>query len=106
VISLNEAFRQAWTHFLGLDHNDFRRRVAFGDIANLIETGCALREDKAFVGRSASLLTQYLINILKVLQEDQQARVWLEEMIHEPDTILALGGWCEMILPTLFRLLG
>lgn len=75
VISINESFRQAWTRFLDAPADDERRRyAALADIANLVETGCALQEDAVFAGRSGELLENYLCYVLSLFNNDATAR--------------------------------
>jgi hypothetical protein len=91
VITLNEAFRQAWARFLDMPGDDPRRYGAFCDVANLVESACALHEDKVFTGRSGRLLERYLVAILRVFQGDPAARGWLARMLHDTDTFEHMG---------------
>jgi hypothetical protein len=84
LIALNESFRQAWLQFSQASE-DWRQHT-FSDIVNLLETACAIDEDKLFVGKGGKLLEDYLCHVLILIQQSDDARQRIERMMLTPLT--------------------
>lgn len=95
VVTINEAFRQAWGRFMDMKADDPRRFGAFCDVTNLVESACALHEDQVFTSRSGKLLERYLIAILRVIQGDPAARQWVAGMLHDDHTFEHMRRFVE-----------
>ena len=78
VIALNESFRQAWLHYAQVSHEG--KQHAFADIMNLLETACAIEEDKLLVAKGGKLLEDYLCHVLILIQQSDDARQRIECM--------------------------
>lgn len=79
-IALNESFRQAWLHFRNIDEADEAgKQYAFADVMNLLETACAIFDEKIFVGKVATLLEDYLCHVFILIQESDDARERIEQ---------------------------
>src|ERR1700730_11073730 len=59
LIALSESFRQAWLQFSNAGDEDAKQHT-FADVMNLLESACAIFEDRLFVGRAGRLLEDYL----------------------------------------------
>jgi hypothetical protein len=84
LIALNESFRQAWLQFSQASE-DWRQHT-FSDIMNLLESACAIDEDKLFVGKGGKLLEDYLCHVLILIQQSDDARQRIERMMLTPLT--------------------
>jgi hypothetical protein len=78
-IALNESFRQAWLHFSNVDEQG--KQHAFSDIMNLLESACAIFEDKIFIGKVGTLLEDYLCHVFILIQQSDDARNRIERMM-------------------------
>lgn len=68
LVSLNEAFRQAWERLLATSQTDTSAVDAeLADLLNLIEIACAIHLEGSVTGHSKRLLVEYLNNVLAVL---------------------------------------
>lgn len=94
LITLNEAFRQAWERFLGAEGDDLRKHQ-FAELVNLLEIACALEFDKALVGKPRELLTEYLSDVFDMLNENEMARRLIAELISGPSTMKYVRKFIE-----------
>jgi hypothetical protein len=78
-IALNESLRQAWLHFSNID--DGRKQYAFADVMNLLESACVIFDEKIFVGKVETLLEDYLCHVFILIQDSDDARGRIEQMI-------------------------
>lgn len=85
VIALNESFRQAWL-LSSQASDDDGKQYAFSDVINLLETACAVAEDKLLVARGGKLLEDYLCHMLILIQQSDDARQRIERMFVTPQT--------------------
>ena len=83
-IALNELFRQAWLHFSNID--EAGKQYAFADVMNLLDSACAVFDEKIFVGKVATLLEDYLCHVFILIQESDDARERTEQMMMTPKT--------------------
>jgi hypothetical protein len=80
LINLNESFRQAWLQFSNAQSDDAKQH-SFADVMNLLETACAIFEDKLFVGRSGRLLEDYLCHIFGLIEHSPDGKKRIETMM-------------------------
>jgi hypothetical protein len=79
LIALNDSFRQAWLQFSQAPEE--WKQHTFSDIMNLLESACAIDEDKLFVGKGGKLLEDYLCHVLILIQQSDDARHRIEQMM-------------------------
>jgi hypothetical protein len=77
-IALNESFRQAWLHF---SNDQDRKQYAFADVMNLLESACAIFDEKLFVGKTRRLLEDYLCHIFILIQQSDDAKARIERLM-------------------------
>lgn len=53
---------------------------------NLIEIGCALHQDKIFVGRAGRLFEDYLCDLMAMINDSPSSRARIEQMLHDQTT--------------------
>ncbi len=75
-IALNESLRQAWLHFSNAD--EAGKQYAFTDVVNLLESACAIFDERIFVGKVEKLLEDYLCHVFILIQESDDARRRIE----------------------------
>jgi hypothetical protein len=78
-IALNESLRQSWLHFSQID--EAGKQYAFADVMNLLESACVIFDEKIFVGQVETLLEDYLCHVFILIQESDDARSRIEQMI-------------------------
>jgi hypothetical protein len=76
-MTLNESLRQAWLHFSTV--SDEGKQHAFADVMNLLESACAIFDEKIFVGKVKTLLEDYLCHVFILIQESDDARERIEQ---------------------------
>jgi len=85
MVTLNEAFRQAWHRFLSAD-TETGRQYEFSELMNLLEIGCAIYLERSLSGVSRELTEEYLGNTLSLLEANVDARRRIELMRHSKTT--------------------
>jgi hypothetical protein len=80
LIALNESFRQAWLQFSNAQEEDAKQHT-FADVMNLLESACAIFEDKLFVGRAGDLLEDYLCHVFGLIGQSEDSRKRIEGMM-------------------------
>lgn len=80
LIALNKSFRQGWLEF-SFAGDEARKHHAFADIMNLLESTCAIFEDKLFVGKAGKLLEDYLCHVLILIRDSDDARARIERLM-------------------------
>jgi hypothetical protein len=85
LVTLNEAFRQAWQRFLSAK-DDTTRQYEFSELMNLLEICSAIYLEDSLSGVSRELAEEYLGNTLSLLEGNQDARAQIESMRHSPTT--------------------
>ena len=85
LIALNDAFRQAWLEFRNATGED-SKQYAFSDVMNLLESACAIFQDRLFVGRSGKLFEEYLCHVLILIRDSPDAKRRIEKMLLMPNT--------------------
>jgi hypothetical protein len=85
LIALHEALRQAWERFLAATDEEAKQHH-FADLANTLEITSALTVKGAFVGVTHELITEYLDDVMRLLDDNEDARTRLERLIHSPTT--------------------
>jgi len=85
IITLNEAWRQAWERFLRAE-DEAVKQYQFAELLNLLEIACALRIRNVLTGVSRELLTEYLDDVMRLLNTSDDAKGRLEALIHSKTT--------------------
>ena len=85
MVTLNEAFRQAWSRYLSAEHED-GRQYEFSELMNLLEVGCALHGERSLSGVSRELTEEYLRDSLSLIEKYPDVRRRIESMRHSPTT--------------------
>jgi hypothetical protein len=85
MVTLNEAFRQAWPRFLSAEGEE-AKQYEFSELMNLLEIGCAVYWERSLSGVSRELIEEYLGNVLSLLGSNSDARGRIEQMRHSPTT--------------------
>lgn len=82
LVTLNEAFTAAWQRYLA---PKAKRDFEFGNLANLLEIGCAFHHEGSIHGASKEILGHYLESILGMIEELPDARKRLQALREDPD---------------------
>lgn len=69
------------------------RQVALANLLNVIEAGCAVRSDRLLSGRSRTIFEDKILGILKAVDETEQARTSVDDMITASDTYTHIAGF-------------
>lgn len=94
VIPLNEAFRQAWLHFVKASDDD-EKQYAFADILNLLELACAIYQDKLLVAKGGKLLEDYVLHALKLIERNNSLRPTIEQLMVTPLTFKHIADFLQ-----------
>lgn len=94
LLAFNEAVRGGWERFLSADDED-KKSHHFAELANLLEIACAFQVKGIFVGVSRELLTEYLDDVLKLLNGNADAKQRLEKLSHSDTTFKYLKSYQE-----------
>src|SRR3990167_4966902 len=85
LVSINEGMSQAWRHYLH-DETAEERELAFGDLINLLEIGCAAYLNGSIHHDSKGLLGQHLCSTLDIIGGHAPARDALHALREAPST--------------------
>jgi len=83
LVTLYEAFRQAWNRFLNAESED---GYEFAELMNLVEIGCAVHLDGSVHGVSRELLEEYLCETVSLIESDAAARGHISRLKSKPTT--------------------
>lgn len=92
LLAFNEAVRGGWERFLSADDED-KKGYQFAELANLLEIACAFQVKGIFVGVSHELLTEYLDDVLKLLNGNDDAKRRLTKLTHSDTTFKYLKAF-------------
>jgi hypothetical protein len=95
LVTLNEAYREAWDRFLNNGPDDKARYRKFCELMNLIETGCGIVVEGSLSGVSKKMITIYLNDVLELLIENDYAKAHVPEMMHSPTTFECLKAFLK-----------
>ena len=84
VLTINENFRQAWARVLGSTGKT--RAFELHELLNLIETVCAIHQERSLTGVSRKLVETYLCEILRIIGKDLEVRRAIANMRNAPTT--------------------
>lgn len=91
VVSINENFRQGWARVLSAKGD--ARAFELHELLNLIETTCAIQQERSITGVSRELIEEYLCQVLAILGKDQQARRAIAGMRNAPTSFKYLRAF-------------
>ncbi|WP_139225983.1 hypothetical protein [Falsiroseomonas stagni] len=84
LVTLNDAFRQAWQRYLAAPEPD--KDYSFSELANLLEIACGIHCEKSLFGISRELSSEYVEHVLLLIEENNDARARLRAAVHAPNT--------------------
>lgn len=85
VVTIHENFRQAWQR-VRTAPDMTTRSIELHELLNLIETTCAIQQERSVTGVSRELIETYLCEILAIIGRDVPARQAIARMRTAPDT--------------------
>jgi hypothetical protein len=85
LVTLNEAFRQAWERFFFATDEKQRYRQ-FCELMNLLEIGCGIQVESSLSGVSKKIMRTYLNDVLALLIDNEYTKTHVPAMVHAPDT--------------------
>ena len=86
MVTLNEGFRSAWSRFF--QATGAERQTELAELLNLFEIACAICLEGSLSGNSKKLMSEYLDNILRVLDKDEYARANVELLLQDASTFV------------------
>lgn len=92
LLTFNESVRVSWERFLSATDDD-DKEYQFAELANQLEIACALHKRGAFVGVSRELLTEYLNEVISMLNNDDDAKERLKKLSHSEETFKYLKAY-------------
>jgi hypothetical protein len=95
LVTLNEAYREAWERFLSKELDDKARHRRFCELMNLIETGCGIVVEGSLSGVSKKMITIYLNDVLALLKGNEYAKAHVPAMMHSPTTFEYLKAFLK-----------
>jgi len=87
--------RQGWERFLRAE-DEPAKQYQFAELLNACEIACAFCVKKVFVGVSHELLTEYLDDVMHLLDTNDDAKSRLEALIHSPTTFKYIRRYLQM----------
>jgi hypothetical protein len=85
LISLNVSFRDCWLAFL-TSSDEAQKQYSFADLANTLETACAIHRDNVFFGASKDLLEHYLVGVFLAIEGSPDATDRLLRLLEAQST--------------------
>jgi hypothetical protein len=95
LVTLNEAYRQAWERFLKQEIDEKARYREFCELMNLIEAGCGIVVEGSLSGMSNKMITIYLNDVLELLKGNEYAKAHIPAMMHSPTTFEYLKAFLK-----------
>jgi hypothetical protein len=95
LVTLNEAYRQAWERFLTKELDEKARYREFCELMNLIETGCGIVVEGSLSGVSTKMITIYLNDVLELLKANEYAKAHVPAMTHSLTTFEYLKAFLK-----------
>jgi hypothetical protein len=87
--------RQGWDRFLRAQDEPAKLHQ-FAELSNVIEIACALCVKKVFIGIPRELLTEYLDDVMRLLDANDDAKGRLETLIHSETTFKYIVRYLKM----------
>ena len=84
LVALHDSFRDCWNTYLLSDGT--RQKLAFGDLSNTLEIACGAFADGTLFGESAVILETLLLDYLKTIEQNDEARTELLRLLTGPET--------------------
>lgn len=96
LVSINQGLSDAWRHYL-YDPSPEMRDLAFGDLTNLLEIGCAAYLSGSIHHESKKLLGQHLCGTLNIIEGHAPAHHALRELREAPATFANLRSFQKIM---------
>ena len=84
LITLHDGLQRGWVRFLNA--TDEHKSYEFADLTNLMEISCALYLNKSLTGKPRELMRDYLVDCLRLLASNSDARARLRILASAPTT--------------------
>jgi hypothetical protein len=84
LITLHDGLQRGWGRFLYAAED--RKSYEFADLINLMEISCAMYLDRSLTGKPRKLMRDYLIECLKLLAGNSDARARFQILASTPTT--------------------
>jgi len=91
VVTIHENFRLAWQRVR--TSSGTARNIELHELLNLIETTCAIQQERSITGVSRELIEDYLCEILNIIGRDVPARQAIARMRNSPKTFKYLRAF-------------
>lgn len=85
LLTLTEAFRENWERFFKAS-DETTQTFVVAELANLLEAACAIHRDRVLYGHSKKVLEIYLVGIFRLLQDNDQLRQRLLNLLQTKET--------------------
>ena len=85
LITINEAFRQAWQRFLNAQ-DEGAKKYELAELMNLLEIECGTQNEGSLAGVSRHIMTAYLDDVLALLINNDYAKSEIGKLLNAPTT--------------------
>jgi len=85
LVSLNEAFRQAWVRYFDSKEPD-EKSYELAELLNLLEIACAVYDEWSLSGNARKLVFDYLYRNLSDLIKHKEISAQIEKLLQDKDT--------------------
>ena len=99
MVTLNEGFRSAWSRFFAASGT--QQEIELAELLNLLEIACAIRLEGSLSGHSATLMSEYLENVLLLLVKDTYSREHIPPLLQNADTFIFIKRFLKLRKDTL-----
>jgi len=87
--------RQGWERYLAAK-DDTAKQHQLAELSNALEIACAICIERVFVGVSHELLAEYLDDVMRILEGNDDAKRRLEALIHSATTFKYIVRYIQM----------
>ena len=99
LVSINEAFRQAWQRFLKAD-NEADKSYELAELMNLFEIACGTQNEGSLAGVSKDIMAAYLNQVLTLLIYNDYTKAKIAELLETPNTFENIHKFLNIERPT------
>jgi hypothetical protein len=85
VVPLGDTFRECRRGFFKAD-SDQERHFHFAELANALETACAISRDNILFGHTKPVLEHYLASVFEIIETSDEAAQLLSKYLETPET--------------------
>lgn len=84
IVSLSEAFRQAWDRYFKAEPD--QKSYELAELLNLLEIACAVYDEWSLSGNARKLTFDYLRRVLSLIIEHKEISAEIEKLLQDKDT--------------------